>query len=121
MQVPIQVAFHGLDHSDAVETRVREKVSKLEQFCSDMIRCRVTIEKHHKNTSAQHLKGEPYHITIDVTVPGDELIVKRDPKFDNVHDHEDIQVALRDAFQAMERQLKEYTARRRGDIKRSSI
>lgn len=114
MQVPVQVSFHGIDHSDAVEERVREKVAKLEQFCSDMISCRVTIEQHHKNTSNEHKKGEPFHVTIDVTVPGDELIVKRDPSPDNLKGHEDVGIALRDAFQAMERQVKDYVQRRRG-------
>ena len=32
MQIPVQISFHGIDKSDAVETRIREKVSKLEQF-----------------------------------------------------------------------------------------
>lgn len=120
MQNPVQVTFHGLDPSAAIEERVMEKVAKLEQFCSDIISCRVTIELHHRNTSNQHRKGEPYHIAIDITVPGDELVVNSDPKGEALHAHEDIGVALRDAFQAMERQVKEYVQRRRGDVKRSA-
>lgn len=113
MQFPVQVTFHGLDHSDAVVERVNEKVSKLSQFCADIISCRVTIELHHKNTSADHRKGEPYHVAILVAVPGTELVVKQDPKGEDVHAHEDIGVALRDAFQAMERQVKDFAERRR--------
>ncbi|MGC2856803.1 HPF/RaiA family ribosome-associated protein [Novispirillum sp. DQ9] len=120
MQIPVQITFHGLDPSAAIEERVREKVAKLEQFCSDIISCRVTIELHHRNTSNQHRKGEPYHVTIDVSVPGDELIAKQDPKGEAIHAHEDIGVALRDAFQAMERQVKEYAQRRRGDVKKTA-
>ena len=48
-------------------------------------------------------------------MPGSELVVKRDPK--DTHVNEDIYVALRDAFQAMERQLKEFVARQRTDLK----
>lgn len=120
MQNPVQVTFHGLDPSAAIEERVREKVAKLEQFCSDITTCRVTIELHHRNTSPEHRKGEPYHVNIVVLVPGDELVVNSDPKGEAVHAHEDIGVALRDAFQAMERQVKEYAQRRRGDVKRSA-
>ncbi|SIS51734.1 HPF/RaiA family ribosome-associated protein [Insolitispirillum peregrinum] len=116
MQVPVQVTFHGLDHSAAVEERVLEKVAKLEQFCSDIISCRVTVELHHKNTSNAHRKGEPYLIGVSVSVPGDELIVKRSLKDDELHEHEDVGVALRDAFQAMERQVKEYVERRRATV-----
>ncbi|MGE5546927.1 MAG: ribosome hibernation-promoting factor, HPF/YfiA family [Solirubrobacterales bacterium] len=115
MQIPLQITFHGIDHSDAVEERVREKVGKLEQFFDRITSCRVAIEVHHKNTSNLHHKGEPFHIRIDLTVPGTELVVKRDPK--DAHVHEDVYVALRDAFQAMERQLKEYVERSRGDVK----
>jgi ribosomal subunit interface protein len=115
MQIPLQITFHGIDHSEAVETRIREKVGKLEQMCDRITSCRVAVEIHHRNTSNLHHKGEPFHIRIDVTVPGDELVVKRDPK--ESHINEDIYVALRDAFGAMERQVKEYAARQRGDVK----
>ncbi len=115
MQLPLQITFHGIDHSEAVEQRIREKVSKLEQFYDRITACRVTIESHHRNTSNLHHKGEPFHIRIDLTVPGKELVVKRDPK--DAHDHEDIYVALRDAFDAMERQVKEFVARQRGETK----
>lgn len=119
MQIPVQITFHGIDHSDAVEDRVREKVAKLEQLCDRITSCRVVIELHHKNTSSMHRKGEPYHIRIDVTVPGTELVVKRDPK--DSHVNEEISVALREAFQAMERQIKDYIARQRGDVKSHAL
>jgi hypothetical protein len=32
MQVPLQVAFEGIQHSDAIEARIREEAHKLEQF-----------------------------------------------------------------------------------------
>ncbi|HSV28431.1 MAG TPA: ribosome-associated translation inhibitor RaiA [Candidatus Omnitrophota bacterium] len=112
MQLPLQITFHGIDHSDAVETRVREKVAKLEQFFDRITACRVAIESHHKNTSNLHHKGDAYHVRIDLTVPGSELVVKRDSD-----EHEDVYGALKGAFQAMERQLKEYAERARGDVK----
>lgn len=115
MQNPLQITFHGIDHSDAVEQRIREKVAKLEQLYDRLTSCRVVVEKHHKNTSNLHAKGEPFHIRIDLTLPGGELVVKRDPK--ESHVNEDIFVALRDAFQSMERQLKDFLARQRGDVK----
>jgi hypothetical protein len=71
----------------------------------------VVIEQHHKNTSNQHHKGEPFHISINVTVPGDELVVKRDPK--DPHEHEEISIAIRDAFQSMEQQLKSWVGKQR--------
>ncbi len=112
MQIPLQITFHGIDHSDAAEERIREKVSKLEQFFDRITSCRVTIERNHKNTSSLHQKGEDFNIRLDLTVPGSELVVKRASD-----EHEDIYAALKGAFQAMERQLKEYVERQRGDVK----
>lgn len=112
MQIPLQITFHGIDHSDAVETRVREKVGKLEQFSDRITGCKVAIESNHKSTSNLHHKGDAFHVRIDLTVPGSELVVKRDSD-----EHEDIYAALKGAFQAIERQLKEYVARSRGDVK----
>lgn len=112
MQIPLQITFHGIDHSDAVEERVREKVAKLEQFFDRITSCRVAIERSHKNTSSLHQKGEDFHVRVDLTVPGSELVVKRDSD-----EHEDIYAALKGAFQAIERQLKEYVARQRGEVK----
>ena len=111
MKLPLQISFHGIDHSDAVEERIRAKAAKLEQYCDKIVGCRVAVERHHANTSNLHHKGEPFHIRIDVTVPGTELVVRRDPK--DSHINEDIFVALRDAFQAMERQVKDFAAQQR--------
>ncbi|KAF0224059.1 MAG: hypothetical protein FD176_1457 [Rhodospirillaceae bacterium] len=112
MQNPLQITFHGIDHSEAVETRVREKVAKLEQFFDRITSCRVAIESDHKNSSNLHHKGNSYLVRIDLNVPGSELVVKRESD-----EHEDVYAALKGAFQAMERQLKEYVARARGDVK----
>lgn len=114
MQYPVQVTFHGIEHSDSVESRILEKVAKLEQFYADIIGARVTVEKHHRNQSFDNRKGEPYHVSIELSVPGDKLVVRRDPKDTSLHDHDDISLAVRDAFQAMGRQLKDYATKRRG-------
>ncbi|MGE4279100.1 MAG: ribosome-associated translation inhibitor RaiA [Magnetospirillum sp.] len=112
MQNPLQITFHGIDHSEAVETRVREKVAKLEQFFDRITGCRVAIESNHKNSSNLHHKGDSVLVRIDLTVPGQELVVKRESD-----EHEDVYAALKGAFQAMERQVKEYAERARGDVK----
>ena len=114
MQTPVQIAFHGLEKSDAVEDRIREKVVKLEQFFDRITSCKVTVERHHKPRLEEQVKDQPFHISIFLSVPGDEIVVKRDPKdAAALKGHEDVQIALRDAFAIMERRLKDYVARRR--------
>ena len=115
MRIPLQITFHGIDHSNALEERIREKSAKLEQICDKITSCRVVVEPHHKNTSSLHRKGEPFHIRINVTLPGTELVAARDPK--DSHINEDVSVALRDAFDCMGRQLRDYSARTRGEVK----
>lgn len=111
MKVPLQIHFHNLEPSDAVESNVRKRAERLERFCDDMISCRVTIEAPHKH----HHKGNIYHVTIDVRTPGDESIASRGPA--PHHAHEDVYVAIRDAFDAVLRQLQDHQLRKRGQVK----
>ena len=100
-----------MDPSPALETALRERADKLEKFCGEIIGCRVIVEAPHKH----HNKGNLYHLRIDVTVPGKEIVVKRSP--DKHHAHEDPYVALRDAFDSVRRQLEDYNRKRQGRVK----
>ncbi len=94
MQTPIEITFRGFPHSDAVETRIREKAAKLEQFCDNIIGCRVAVELEHQH---QH-QGNLFHVRIDLNIPGKQIVVSREHH--DKQSHEDMYVALRDAFDA---------------------
>jgi ribosomal subunit interface protein len=111
MQIPVQLSFRGIAHSDAVEASIRERAEKLEQFYDRITSCRVVVETPH----AHHRKGRLYHVRIDLTVPGREIVVGRDPAAH--HAHEDVHVAIRDAFDAARRQLQDHVRKDRGDVK----
>ena len=111
MQIPLQITYRDMDPSDAVSANIREKAEKIEHF-ADITSCRVTVEAPHKH----HHKGRLFAVKIDITVPGEEIVVTRSP--DQHHAHEDIYVAIRDAFNAAKRQLEDYIRRRRGQVKR---
>jgi len=111
---PVEIVFHNLSPSPAIEARIRDRVAKLDRFYDRIMTCRVSVEAAHKH----HHKGNLYRVRIDLTVPDDELIVSRVP--DDQHAHEDVYVAIRDAFDAMRRQLEDYARRRRGKVKRHS-
>ncbi|MDG2242692.1 MAG: HPF/RaiA family ribosome-associated protein [Rhodospirillaceae bacterium] len=106
MQIPTQIAFHGIDKSDAVEEKIRERVDKLENYSDRITSCRVVVESHHKSHSNLNSNAAPFHVTIHLAVPGEDLVVRRDPK--ETKAHEDILIALRDSFDTMERRLKDY-------------
>lgn len=106
MQLPLQITARGFALTDSIEAAVREKADKLETFYDRIMGCRVIIEIPHRH----HHKGCLYNVRIDMTVPGGELVVRREP-------HVDLYVAIRDAFDAARRQLRDYASRQRGDIK----
>jgi len=112
MQIPLEINFRNMDPSPAVEARIREKAAKLERFHERIIGCTVVVEAPHRH----HHKGKIYSVHIDISVPGkDHLIVDRAKPLD--HAHEDVYVAVRDAFNAAVRQLEDYTQRMRGEVK----
>ena len=110
MAFQIQIQFHGLDASDAVQARARELAEKLGSFASDLMACRVLIDLAPKHQN----QGRLFAVRIDLTLPGHELVVNR------VQD-EDVYVALRDAFDNMRRQLEDHVRQRRGDEKTHAL
>jgi len=111
MQLPLQITFRNITRSAAVEAHIRERADALERFFGRIMACRVIVEARGKG----HHKGKLYHLRVDLTVPGREIVVKRDPPEHRAH--EDILVAVRDAFDAARRQLEDHARNSRGDVK----
>jgi len=106
MQIPLQITVRDVLHSDAVEAHIREKAAKLEEFSGHIMSCRVVVEMPHKHSH----QGRQFNVRIDIGVPGEEIVVNRDH-------HEDVYVALRDAFDAAKRRLEDHVRRARRDVK----
>ncbi|MDT3672175.1 MAG: HPF/RaiA family ribosome-associated protein [Aromatoleum sp.] len=106
MQLPLQIVFHGLDPSDAIEARIRGKVEKLETFHQGIMSCRVTVEQQRGHRNHDHR----FNVRIDLHIPGHELAINRN------HDA-DVYVALRDAFNAAGRLLEDEVQQQRGAVK----
>jgi len=111
MQLPLQITFRGMDPSPAVEARIREKASTLDRYCDHIMSCSVVVETPHKHRT----KGNLYHVRIHVTVPEGELVVSKETHDD--HAREDVYVVIRDAFNALRRQLEDRVRQVRGDVK----
>jgi ribosomal subunit interface protein len=115
MQLPPEITFRGFPPSEAMEGKIRERIARLERLHAHIMSCRVIVDCEHRHQK----KGNLFQVRIDLTVPGNELVVDRDPTQD--HSHEDPYVALRDAFDAMERRLESFTHRRRGEVKSHAL
>ena len=122
--------------SEVVEAHIREAAQKLDEFCDEIMGCRVLVEIPHQH----HRKGKLYHVRIDLTVPGAEFVIKRAPRLvtdrparfrkapedveleesrelSKYAAHDEIQLSIRDAFDAARRKLQDYARRRRGVLK----
>lgn len=110
MKLPLQLTFRDIGHSRTIEEQVDKRAAKLDTFCGDIMRCRVMVEVPHRH----HHRGNRYHVRIDMTVPGDELVVANDTQ---KIVHEDLRACVDDAFDGAERVLEDYVRRRRADVK----
>lgn len=107
MTATLQITFRSMDPSLGVEERIREAAAKLETLEPRLSRCHVTVENRHRH----HHSGTLFHVGIDLTVPGAEIAISRDPEMD--HGHEDVYVAIHHAFDAARRRVQALPRRRR--------
>ncbi len=111
MTAPLQITVRDMSHSPAIDDAIRKKADKLERFYDRITSCHVLVEAAHRH----HHQGKHYQVRIDIMVPGAELAITRDPSGDG--SHEDVFVAIRDAFDAARRRLQEFRRRERGETK----
>lgn len=98
MQLPLQISLHGIEHSDALYNAIRDKAEKLDRYYDRIMSCRVVLE-----CGGRHKRhGKQFTVRIDLKVPGGEIVVTKE------HD-EEVQIALREAFDAARRQLEHFS------------
>jgi ribosomal subunit interface protein len=111
MQIPLQISFRNMDPSPAVEANVREKAAKLDRYFERIVSCNVTIEAPHR----RHHKGKLYKVRVDVGMPGKKDVHVNEGVKNQAH--EDVYIAIRDAFDAAARRVEDHARRLRGDVK----
>ncbi|MCB9915170.1 MAG: ribosome-associated translation inhibitor RaiA [Planctomycetes bacterium] len=107
MDLQHELILRDVTRTPGLERYVREKVDKLTQLTDRLLTSRVTIEA----PSPHHKKGGHYHVSVELGLPGAELVANRAAPDDQ--GHESMHLALRDAFTAMRRQLHEHLAKQR--------
>jgi cold shock CspA family protein/ribosome-associated translation inhibitor RaiA len=129
MKLPLQVTYRNMESSPMIEDWIREEASKLETFYDQIMGCRVALEVPHRH----HRRGTPYHIRVDLTLPGKELVIKRMPSLidrprkgveremrkhlEVETPHRNLRLAIHDAFKAAGRRLQDFSRRQRGLVK----
>ena len=91
-----QINVRNMRRSAALSERIQQLSEKLEEDDPRVMHCRVAVEALGK----RHSDGRHFCVSVNVHVPGREVVANR-------HEDEDVYVALRDAFAAVTRQLEE--------------
>jgi len=107
MQRPLRITYRHLPPCAAVEARVREHVERLERFHQRITGCQVLVEA----PAAHRHKGAPFSVKIALSVPGAEINVHSERMDDTAH--ADVNVALHDAFDIVERCLQDHAREQR--------
>jgi ribosomal subunit interface protein len=105
MQVPLEISTRLIELTPPLEAELRRRAAKLERYYDRITSCRIAVERE----SNHHQEGGPYRVRVDITVPGSELVANKAA--------EDLNTAVRAAFSAAERQVDDFSRRRRGEVK----
>jgi cold shock CspA family protein/ribosome-associated translation inhibitor RaiA len=132
MQLTPTITFRGVERTAALETEVLTRLRKLGNYYQGIMGCRVLVELLQRH----HEAGNRYHVRIDLTVPGEEIVVAHEAglhataqdvdvaKFTKVAESDPerkhARVAIREAFDIARRQLQDYARRQRGTVKTAS-
>jgi ribosomal subunit interface protein len=115
VQTPLKITFKEMETSPAIESDIRTHAERLERLFDRITSCRVTIAA----TTRSQRQGKLYRCSVDISVPGNEIVAGHVGP--NDHAHEDVHVAVRDAFDAAGRRLSDHARRVRGDTKTHAV
>jgi ribosome-associated translation inhibitor RaiA len=101
----LEVAFHGLDPSEALTTSAQKELERLHHLDERIHRCRVAVERRNH----RHRHGERTRVSVELFRAGGDLVITHEGT------EPDAYVALGHAFDAMRRQLVDALEVRRGD------
>jgi ribosomal subunit interface protein len=97
MSLPLVISFRNVDATPALEAAIRERAARLGPHADRIVGCHVVVEAPHRH----HQHGTRYHVRIDLTIPGREIVASRDAG--ETRSHEDVYVAIHDAFDTARR------------------
>jgi ribosome-associated translation inhibitor RaiA len=115
MSLPLDITFRGMESSDFVARNIREHADKLVQIMTEIQSCRVVVQA----PSQHHHHGQPFHVRLEIRCAGEDIVVDREPGRP-LQAHEDVYVAITDAFHAARRRLEERVRKRREERRREN-
>ncbi|MGE3989579.1 HPF/RaiA family ribosome-associated protein [Pseudorhodoplanes sp.] len=109
MQVPLEIAFHNVDHSDWAEDEIRGHVARLEEIYKRLTSCRVRVDQRANNAN----QTIPPVVRIEIGLPGHkDIVVAHEPEhLQRKFQRPDLHHAINEAFRLAERQLSTFKER----------
>lgn len=101
MQDPLIITFRHLESSEAVENQIRQRLSDLQKLYPRIVACEVVIEAPQK----RKVTGREFKVHLKLSIPGPDINVTGEASRGEAA--EDVNVAVREAFDAAERILME--------------
>lgn len=108
MPLKSRIHAHQVELPESIRARIETRIGKLDEFYDRIQSCDVAIE----GPGAHHHRG-PHTVRLAIAVPKREIVVDRQSAVS-------LEVAVREAFAAADRQLEDYARRLRGDVKSRS-
>jgi hypothetical protein len=128
MTLTADIAYRNMACSAWLDAEIQKRVAKLKTIYPDIMSCKVLVEIPHRH----HETGNHFHVRIDLTVPGEKIVAGQAPSLhlirrdgestrerrsQKILARKDASLALRQAFDAATRQLRDYARVRRYDVK----
>jgi ribosome-associated translation inhibitor RaiA/cold shock CspA family protein len=109
MQVPLEIAFHNVEHSDWAEDEIRGHVARLEEIYKRLTSCRVRVDQRANNAN----QTIPPVVRIEIGLPGHkDIVVAHEPEhLQRKYQRPDLHHAINEAFRLAERQLSTFKER----------
>lgn len=102
MSFPLEIAFEGISHDDALEDYIRIEAAALDHLAPQVSKARIVLGRPHR----RYHTVNACRVYIQIERPGaPDIVITRDPAITGTD--EDVRVTIGDAFKALRRRLVE--------------
>jgi ribosomal subunit interface protein len=109
----LEISFRDIDHSDGIEQLIRDKAGKIQSIYDSITGIRAVVAMPHNHSN----KGKLAHVSLEIGLPGETVAITND-NHDN-SDHEDMYVAVKDAFEIAQRKIRKIHDKRHDQKRRA--
>ncbi len=113
MQVPFEISFRNCEPSEEIRAEIEKEVRQLDKLYDRITACIAVVTAP---SLLHHRHGGLFKIDLHIVLPDHKDVIVNKTHGD-VHQHEHISVAIKDAFAAARRQIEDAARRMRGDVK----